>query len=160
MKRRVTDNNFNMPLETLPDRFDDATHQELDRAVNEAASDALSGPLISPIQYYYLLNHIVGHSKDDLDPKYLMIKEAKSLIVNCEELQDMLSSAWERRSYREIRNLGGCYHLFSLSTCLRSWSTMRKRVLMHYLAAILKKPTLPTLPPSVATTFVHQDPEG
>ena len=97
-----------MPLETLPDRFDDATHQELDRAVNKAASDALSGPLILPIQYYYLFNLIVGHSKDDLDPKYLLNSEAKSLIDNCEELQGMLSSAWERRSYREIRNLGGC----------------------------------------------------
>ena len=95
-----------MPLEQLPDRFDDATHHELDRAVDDAASQTLFGPLISPLEYRALLTYIVLHSKGDLDPKYNVLPAAGALINTYGELHDMLSSAWEQRSYRKIRNLG------------------------------------------------------
>jgi len=101
-------NNNNMPLDSLPDRFDAVTHDELDRAVDKAASKALSGSLVLPIHYFALLHYIVKHSKGDLDPKYMVLEEAEALIDTYGEVQDMLVSAWERRSYREIRNLGAC----------------------------------------------------
>ena len=153
-----------MPLESLPDPFEDVTHQELDRAVNEAASRGLSGPLISPIQYYYLFNHIVGYlPKDDLDTKYLLGREAETLIDNCGELRDMLSSAWERKSYREIRNLG--VRLLSISIIHLS------SIMVDY-AATTNSDALPgshsekanVTPVGAAvivpTTFVSEYPEG
>ena len=98
----------NMPLEQFPNHFDDATHHELDRAVDKAASNWPSGLLLSPLQYCALLTRIVKYSKGDLDPKYIDVDDAGALINTYGELQDMLSSAWEQRAYREIRNLGAC----------------------------------------------------
>jgi len=100
-----------MPLESLPDRFDATTHDERDRAVDKAGSKTLSGSLILPIQYIVLLNYIAWHSKGDLDPKCIALEEAEALIDTYGELKDMLASAWQRRSYREIRNLGACLEL-------------------------------------------------
>ena len=99
----------NMPLESLPDRLDDATHDELDKAVEQAVEDDLAdgSDLGSSLQYVALLNAIVAHSKG-MDRKYLDMKEAKKLIKTHGELGAMLDSAWKRKSYREIRNLGAC----------------------------------------------------
>lgn len=94
-----------MSLETVPDFFDDTAHQELDRMVNKAAE---SDALVMPNLGFLLLYHIVVHSNGDLDPKYLDNKQARLLINRYGALQDMLSSAWARKSYREIRNLGPC----------------------------------------------------
>jgi len=98
-----------MPLETVPDLFDDATHHELDRAVEKDVEDDLGdeSDLSSDWQYVAVLNAIVAYGKD-MDKKYLVMKEAKNLIKTTEELRPMLASAWRRKSYREIRNLGWC----------------------------------------------------
>ena len=99
-----------MPLESLPDHFDDATHDDLDKAVEQAVEDDLAGgsDLSSNLQYRILLNAIVARSKDSLDRKYLDMEEAKTLIKTHGELRAMLAAAWKRKSFREIRNLGVC----------------------------------------------------
>ena len=98
-----------MPLETVPDLLDDATHNELDRAVEKAVEDGLGdvSELSSNFQCRILLNAIIEHSKD-MDRKYLGMEEARNLINAKEELRPILASAWRRKSFREIRNLGSC----------------------------------------------------
>ena len=95
-----------MPLESLPDRFGDV-HEELDKAVNEATPDWNNIPNQFTLPFaQILLSYIVHNSNGELDPKYLLLHESKRLIDAHQELRDMLVSAWERRSYRKIRNLG------------------------------------------------------
>jgi len=100
-----------MPLETVPDLLDDATHNELDIQVQKDTEDDLGdesdlGSWVNA-QYCMLLNAIIARSKD-MDKKYLDMAEAKNLIKTKEELRPMLASAWKHKSYREIRNLGAC----------------------------------------------------
>lgn len=97
-----------MLLDNSPDRFDAATRDELDRAVNDAVQVLLGdvSVLNSILQYGLLLNAIIGHSNDHLDTKYLGMQHAKKLIDTHGELRGMLDSAWESKSYREIRELG------------------------------------------------------
>ena len=97
------------PLKTLPDRFDAATHHELDRAVDQAVEDDLGdvSDLGSGLwQYRTLLHGIIENSNGDLDTKYVSLQHAKKLINTHGELREMLHSAWKHKSYREIRNLG------------------------------------------------------
>ena len=106
-----------MPLESLPDRFGEATHDELDKAVNKAAQawNNLPNPFILPFEHT-LLSYIVRHSKGYLDPKYRLLEENETLIEANAELRDMLVSAWESKSYCKVRNLGA--YTFPLSICL------------------------------------------
>ncbi|KAG9308729.1 hypothetical protein JVU11DRAFT_11514 [Chiua virens] len=98
-----------MPLENLPDTFDNATHDALDRAVNEATAESwthsTSPKLESLMEYTVLLTLIVNHSNGDLDSKFTKFHEAQRLIQTHEDLRRMLAAGWERKSYREIRNL-------------------------------------------------------
>ena len=98
-----------MPLETVPDPFDDAIHSELDREVEKAVEDDLGDvpDLSTNLHYVAVLNAVVAHGKE-MDRKYTIMDEAKNLIKTTEELRPMLASAWRRKSYREIRNLGWC----------------------------------------------------
>ena len=101
------------PLKTLPDRFDAATHHELDRAVDRAVGDDLGdvsdlGSGLGPYRTLLrtLLHGIVENSNGDLDTKYLGLQHAKHVINTHGELREMLDSAWKNKAYREIRNLG------------------------------------------------------
>ena len=96
-----------MPLEIVPDLLDDDAHNKLDRAVEKTVDDDSGGvsDLSTNLQYTILINAIVAHGKD-MDRKFLDLGEAKNLIKTQGELSAMLASAWRRRSYREIRNLG------------------------------------------------------
>jgi len=99
-----------MPLESVPDLFDDATHNELDRAVEKAIEDDLAdvSDLCANWQYVTVINAIIEYSNGTLDKKHTGLEPPKNLIKTHEELRAMLSSAWRRKSYREIRNLGAC----------------------------------------------------
>ncbi|KAI9464849.1 hypothetical protein HD554DRAFT_2315779 [Boletus coccyginus] len=96
-----------MPLETVPDLFDDATHSELDRVVEKYVEVDLGNvsDLSANWQYANVLNAIVTHGKDSMDSKFLVMNEVNNLVRTQEELRLMLASAWRRKSYREIRNL-------------------------------------------------------
>ena len=90
-----------MPLEVLPDRFGKAKHEELDKAVN-AAFGAFSAQQILCLQHL-LLSYIVATSNDELDPKLSSPTATETLInTHHEDLRDMLSLAWERKSYSDI----------------------------------------------------------
>ena len=99
----------NMPLQILPDRFGEAKHEELDMAVNAATQhfNAFSAQQMLPFQQY-LLTHIVAASNGELNPKFNSPMVTETLINAYEDLRAMLSSAWERKSYCDIRNLGAC----------------------------------------------------
>ncbi|KAG9311556.1 hypothetical protein JVU11DRAFT_7761 [Chiua virens] len=94
-----------MTLESLPDRFDPTIHQELDRAVNDEVSDVIDDiEYLSLSDCFYLLNTIIRHSEGDLNSSYIGGgADAKRLMKT--ELKSMLVSAWQQKSYREIRNL-------------------------------------------------------
>ena len=94
-----------MPLETLPNRFDDATHDKLDKTVNEVV-DIADPEDLSAGAHAYLLGAIVDNC-DGLNKEYLRPAHVKKLFATYEGLRPMLASAWRRKSYREIRNLGG-----------------------------------------------------
>jgi hypothetical protein len=112
----------NMPLETLPDPLDDATHDEFDKVVNETVEeDITDAEDLSVRDHVQLLNAIVAHS-EGMDRKYLDMKEAKQLIKTHGGLRVMLTSAWRRKSYREIRNLGACLRSFVPIIYLLTWS--------------------------------------
>ena len=110
-----------MPLDSLPDLFDDVTHNDLDMAVETAVEDDLGdvSDLSSNLQYRILLNEIIAQC-EEMNKKYLILGEAKNLINTQEELRTMLASAWKRKSYREIRNLGACLPraiIYLLTSC-------------------------------------------
>ena len=95
-----------MPLEILPDHFDDATHNELDKAVNETVEEDIAETEdLSALHRSHLLSTIIEHC-DDLDSKYGLPGQAKKLIKTHGELRAMLASAWKHKSYRDIRSLG------------------------------------------------------
>jgi len=111
-----------MPLEAIPDLFDDATHDELDRAVEKTVEDDLAdvSDLCANWQYVMVLNTVVARGKD-MNTKYLAMGEAKNLINAKEELRPILASAWKRKSFREIRNLCSCLRfvpvIYSPTSC-------------------------------------------
>ncbi|KAI9566675.1 hypothetical protein HD554DRAFT_2174092 [Boletus coccyginus] len=96
-----------MPLETVPDLFDDATHNELDRVVEKYVEDDLGdvSDLSANWQHTNVLNAIVMHGKDSMDSKFLVMHEVNKLVKTNKEIRAMLASAWKRKSFREIRNL-------------------------------------------------------
>ena len=94
-----------MPLETLPDRFNDTTHDELDEAVDGAIEEDITDENLSARDMAQLLGAIIEHC-DDLGRKYVSMAKAKKMIQTHGELRAMLTSAWRHKSYREIRNLG------------------------------------------------------
>jgi hypothetical protein len=106
--RQVASRSNNMPLETLPDYLSEATHQELDKAVEKTIEDNLGdvSELSSNLQYGALLNAIIEHSNGHLDTKYLILHQATKLFNTHGELRDILRAAWKHKSYREIRNIG------------------------------------------------------
>ena len=94
-----------MPLQILPDRFGEAKHKELDKAVNAATQhfNAFSAQQMLPFQQY-LLTHIVAASNGELDLK-IAISGQTLIDTYGSELRDMLSSAWERKSYRDRKSV-------------------------------------------------------
>ena len=93
-----------MPLQSVPDPFDDATHRQLDAALDEDTVGAEH--FIRHTNHAAFLALTVSHSNHVLD--HLSLREARAFVTTYGSLQDMLSDAWKRKSYREIRSLGTC----------------------------------------------------
>ena len=93
-----------MPLRSVPDPFDDATHRQLDALVDKATAGVEE--FIPLTKYAILLMSIVGHSDHVLDHTYLYLAAAYTLVNTYHDLRDKLSDAWTRKSYREVRCLG------------------------------------------------------
>ena len=93
-----------MPLES-PSFFDNAAHRELDNKVMEDLKSA-GVEVLSTGESILLLDTIIRYSNNQLDTNYLALTEAKHLIKTNDEFRNMLATAWERKSYCEIRNLG------------------------------------------------------
>lgn len=102
-----------VPLESFPELFDDETHERLDKAVNEADDfDSLSGDW----RHRVLLTTMVALG-EDMDRKYINGQEEKMAVNTHGGLRDVLSFAWERKTYREIRNLGAFLQFFLPLLC-------------------------------------------
>ena len=119
------DNMSASPLKTLPDRFDAATHRELDSVVQKSVNNDLGdvSDVNSGLQHSVLLIAIIENSNGDLDPTYLSFPRAKKLINTHGELREMLDSAWKNKSYREIRNLGTYVSLIPVQQVVDELST-------------------------------------
>jgi hypothetical protein len=87
-----------MSLEVVSDDLDDAIHVELDQAVLQTLEDVTYNPL-------FVLTTIVSNSAGRLDPKYLVVQDAKALLQEHPDLATMLARAWEGKEFKEIRNL-------------------------------------------------------
>ncbi|KAI6033363.1 hypothetical protein EDC04DRAFT_2206457 [Pisolithus marmoratus] len=94
-----------MSLSSVPNSLDDATHQVLDKRVNERI-----GPCISEkpgrVDYMFLLQAIVKFSNGTLNPKYCDFHVALALTKSQSALTTVLHAAWNSGTYRDIRNLG------------------------------------------------------
>jgi hypothetical protein len=110
-----------MPLETLPDPLDDATHDGLDKAVNETVEDDITDAEDLSVRDHAQLLSAIIENCDDLDSKYGLLGQAKRMIKTHGELRAMLTSAWRRKSYREIRNLGACLRFAPIIYLLTSF---------------------------------------
>jgi hypothetical protein len=85
-------------LESVPDDFDDTTHQRMDHDVLDLLSDGSFIPFL-------LLATIASNSDDRLDSKYKDTANAKALIEKHPQLRGMLQDAWEAKSFKDLRNL-------------------------------------------------------
>ena len=103
----------NMPLETVANVLDDATHTRLDKALLAEFHVRGLGPGIWGA--YTLLNFIALNSEGCVDPKYEGTP-AMALVEGNPDLRTELSEAWEAKSFKRIRNLSNSPHL---STCRR-----------------------------------------
>jgi hypothetical protein len=88
-----------MSLKSVPDFLTDEDHARMDEAVKEAMENW-------PIVDVLLLGEIVARSEGQLNQKYKEIDNVKALIKENPELSKMLKTAWEKRQFRDIRNLG------------------------------------------------------
>ncbi|KAI5988289.1 hypothetical protein EDC04DRAFT_1445235 [Pisolithus marmoratus] len=93
-----------MSLSSVPNTLDDATHEVLDKRVNERI-----GPCINEqpgrADYMFLLQAVVEFSNGTLNPEYCDFHVALALIKSQPALTTMLHAAWNSGTYRDIRNL-------------------------------------------------------
>ncbi|KAI6042757.1 hypothetical protein EDC04DRAFT_881013 [Pisolithus marmoratus] len=97
-----------MSLSSSANVIDEATHEVLDRKVNECVGPQF---LQKPLKERNILDHasllkiIMELSRGTLDLKSLELCETRELIASQPQLVTMLDAAWSRGSYRDIRNL-------------------------------------------------------
>ncbi|KAI6042391.1 hypothetical protein EDC04DRAFT_1000431 [Pisolithus marmoratus] len=94
-----------MSLSFIPNTLDDATHEALDRKVNDDVLPCIGEKPWSLGEYLLLLITIVEFSNGTLDPRYASSRASQALMMSHPELDEMLHAALDRKSYRDIRNL-------------------------------------------------------
>ena len=91
-----------MSFETTANILDDATHARLDQQVIAEVQDQNLQPGSGTT---LLLLIIASNSNDCINPKYLDVRSAKSLLDQNPALGTELWSAYEGKSFKNIRNL-------------------------------------------------------
>jgi hypothetical protein len=86
-------------LKSVPNTLSDEAHAAMDEAVVKAIKKP-------PPEDSLLLMAIVAHSEGLLDPKYKDIDNATAFVEENQQLVEMLEVAWQKRQFRDIRNLG------------------------------------------------------
>jgi hypothetical protein len=89
-----------LSLETVSNDLSNAIHVGLDKLVLDTVD------VFSPV---FLLNTIAWNSEGKLDPKYKDPTNAQALLKEHPELIDKLKTAWEVKSFKDIRNLSKFY---------------------------------------------------
>ncbi|KAI6038882.1 hypothetical protein EDC04DRAFT_1844710 [Pisolithus marmoratus] len=92
-----------MSLGSISNTLDDATHDALDKQVNECVGRSVENASLS--DYSFLLQTVVKFSSGALDPKYDSSCAARELIRGQPGLADTLHAAWNNGPHRNIRNL-------------------------------------------------------
>jgi hypothetical protein len=92
-----------MPIETVANTLDDATHTRLDQAIlvnipGGALPLGMRGATL-------LLSSIASNSDGFIDPKYKDVGVAASLLIDHPDLETKLWEAWETKSFKNIRKL-------------------------------------------------------
>jgi len=91
-----------MPLETVANYIDDATHADLDRQVLKTAR---SDPSLHEDLAAFLLMMILVTTRE-LDPKYMQSPlDAVALLKEHPQLTTKLHDSWTIKSFKGIRNL-------------------------------------------------------
>ncbi|KAI6107521.1 hypothetical protein EDD16DRAFT_1898820 [Pisolithus croceorrhizus] len=83
--------------------LDDATHEAMDELVNKHMPSIVGEPNI--YNYMFLLQVIVRFANGTMDPKYGSSQATLALLSSQPALLTMLRTAWNSKSYRDIRNL-------------------------------------------------------
>ena len=86
-------------LKSVPNTLSSEAHATLDLKVVNAIKK-------QPPEEAFLLWMIVSHSDGLLDPKYIDMSNAIALLEEEQQLTEMLNTAWGKRQFRDIRNLG------------------------------------------------------
>ena len=103
-----------MALESVTNTLDDEIHVQLDGVVLNTFKSITKSEL-GPLAFV-LLATVVGNSADTLDPKYGNTTNAKALLEVEGELLEKLNDAWNRKEFKEIRNLSTIYSFFNASS--------------------------------------------
>ncbi|KAI6042694.1 hypothetical protein EDC04DRAFT_912265 [Pisolithus marmoratus] len=95
-----------MTLTSVPNSFDDATHEALDIQVNEFVLPLIGvEPTGRCLDHALLLIAVAGFSNGTLNSLYTSHRTVLPLIERHPELASMLHTAWSNKAYRDIRNL-------------------------------------------------------
>jgi hypothetical protein len=97
----------NREQETPPE----SSHDDLD-SCDQQVLKAMKNQPFSPL---LLLWAIVSYSKGELDSKYIDMQHAMEVLAANSQLEAQLEAAWNKKSFKEIRDLGK-FQDFSLVT--------------------------------------------
>ena len=104
-----------MALESVANILDDNTHARLDEVVLNTCENIIDASKLGSLAVF-LLATVVENSADTLDPKYGNNTNAKALLEVEGELLEKLNDAWNRKEFKEIRNLSTIYSFFNASS--------------------------------------------
>jgi hypothetical protein len=92
---------LDMPLETVLNDLDGATHTRQDKNVLETFEEEPHTISLAA----FLLATIISTSEGILDSRYEKTQNAKALLRTRPELLEKVREAWNEKTFKEIRNL-------------------------------------------------------
>jgi hypothetical protein len=100
-----------MTLEILPNRLSDQIHEELDARAYKATSGLGVGDkdTLGTTTAALLLTEIVSASAHRLDSRLGLLRNAVKIVDEKPELLELLNIAWQRKAFRDVRNLRPCF---------------------------------------------------
>jgi hypothetical protein len=106
-----------MTLETLPNRLSDDSHQQQD--TQAYAATLRLGVRVQDVLGIstagILLSELVFASVGQLDSRFGQLENAVQIVDGTPDLLDLLNVAWQKREFRDVRNLRLCFLYISVA---------------------------------------------